>query len=138
MALLLYYRMTECLCVALTHSRRGRLFAEEIRVRHCVRVQLDVLRPDTGTDGASGRQVRAVHVVELWQPVLPEHRVVRVVHGLAVDRRRDQRGRDHRVPDDPRIRRCVHRLGRHQHQVPESERPAQSSQVRVFTCIGII
>lgn len=103
--------------------------AEEAGVRHGVRVQLDVLRPDAGTRTAAGRRVRALHVFQCRQPIRPEPRVVRVVARLAVDRRRDQRGRRGHVPDDPRFRWRVHRLGRHQHQVSESERSTESTQV---------
>lgn len=110
-------------------SGGGRLLAEEVRVRHGVRVQCDLLRPDAGTGKAAGRIVRALHVVEHGQPIRPEQRVVRVVARLAVDRRRDQRGRHRHVPDDSRFWRRVHRLGRHQRQVSESERPTESPQV---------
>lgn len=105
--------------------------AEEVQVRHGMRVQLDALRPDAGTGTAGRRQVRTIRVVECRQSVAQEQRrVVRPVARLAVGRPGDRRGRDDHVPDHLRVRRRVHRLGRHQRQVVESKRPTQPTQVR--------
>jgi len=65
---------------------RGRLFAQEVRVRHGVRVQFDVLRPDSGTGNTIGRQVRSVHVFERRKSDAQEQRVFRAVARLAMVR----------------------------------------------------
>lgn len=105
------------------------MLAEEVHVRYGLRVQFDVLRLDTGTGSSSAGQIRAVHVVKRGQSTSPKQRIVRVVAGLAMVRGRDQRGRDDYLPNDSRFWRRVHRLGWHQRQVTESERPTQSPQV---------
>lgn len=97
-----------------------RLFVKKVHVRHGVRVQRDLLRPDAGSGNVVGRQVRAVHVVEHRKSTPPVRRHVRADARFAVGRRRDKRGRDHHLPDRPRFRGSVHGLGGHQHHVTES------------------
>lgn len=108
---------------------RGRLFAQEVCVRHSVRVQLDVLRPDSGTGNTIGRQVRSVHVFERRKSDAQEQRVFRAVSRLPMVWRRDRCGCDNHVPNHSRFRGRVHRLGGHQCHGAEPEHPTQSSQV---------